>query len=324
MWLKKLKESLCKLNLKKYIKIIGNIITVIALIFIAKRIYGMDINYSDIFNSEKVLYFVLIVILNVAAIFIVGVTWSFLIEIIIGRKFQNIKAMVVYVRANILKYVPGNVFHYVGRNSLAPKINASHADIALATVVDMLCTVIISAIVSLVFMKEAFFTYLFMFFDKFILFFLAIFFVLISLLVFLVYKFKSKIYNFIVEHRKILNKKSFLKFFGTLLMYIFNNIFSAVIYLIVMRVFLNYDFDFYSFCNVVGAFNLAWIVGFVVPGSPGGIGIRESVMTIIAGSLLNSDMIVLSMVIYRFVNILADVTSYIIAVFVNKKLNLKL
>lgn len=315
-YLKKFKEYI--FEIKKHIKIVGNILTIIAIIFIIKRVIAMDINYFEIFRFDNLLYLILVLMLNTAAVFIAGSAWGLVVEIIVDKKIYKRNAVVIHAKANILKYVPGNVFQYIGRNSLALQINTEHTNVAFATIVDIFCTVFSCIFVSAIFMGKSIFNYLILYIDKIIFITVIVSFIIICLIIFIIYKFKSKIYSFFISHLKIIHKKNILKFLCILMIYIFNNVLSVFVYLLILKLFLNYRFDLYSFSNVVGAFNLAWLIGFIIPGSPGGIGVRESMMTIIAGELLNNDIIVISMVIYRFVNILADIVSYLIAVFVTK------
>jgi len=58
---------------------------------------------------------------------------------------------------------------------------------------------------------------------------------------------------------------------------------------------------------VISAFALSWSVGFVVIGSPGGVGVREALFSVLlAGSAAASDLVML-MVAHRVLTTLADV-----------------
>ena len=64
----------------------------------------------------------------------------------------------------------------------------------------------------------------------------------------------------------------------------------------------------------------AWIIGFVTPGAPGGIGIREGVMLFVCGDE-HSDKIVLFVLVMRIASVLADVTAFAIGkIYDNRKL----
>ena len=62
---------------------------------------------------------------------------------------------------------------------------------------------------------------------------------------------------------------------------------------------------------LTGAFMFAWIIGFVTPGAPGGIGIREGVMIFVCGNSY-ADRIVLFVLVMRIASVFADVASFVI------------
>ena len=61
---------------------------------------------------------------------------------------------------------------------------------------------------------------------------------------------------------------------------------------------------------VVGAFTTAWIAGFVVPGAPAGLGVRDAVMLGLLGSVLDPAPALAITVLVRLVSLLADVVFY--------------
>ena len=62
---------------------------------------------------------------------------------------------------------------------------------------------------------------------------------------------------------------------------------------------------------LTGAFLFAWIIGFVTPGAPGGIGIREGVMLFVCGDSF-ADRIVLFVLVMRIGSVFADVAAFVI------------
>ena len=53
-----------------------------------------------------------------------------------------------------MKYVPGNVFQYVGRNQLAADLHISHVDVACATVLDIVCSMLTPLLLIVVLMGK--------------------------------------------------------------------------------------------------------------------------------------------------------------------------
>lgn len=57
---------------------------------------------------------------------------------------------------------------------------------------------------------------------------------------------------------------------------------------------------------ILGAFSLAWVIGFVVPGPPAGIGIFESVMVLLVGNRFSSALVLTAVVVYRLTSTAAE------------------
>ncbi|HAP79642.1 MAG TPA: hypothetical protein DCQ78_05740, partial [Ruminococcus sp.] len=122
--------------MKKIVKIIGNIIMLSALVFIVKKFIDMDIDFSEL-KSPSVISALIISFVVQTVIVVMGCfPWLMFTRSLSGKKIPFSKAMPVYTKSNIYKYLPGNVFQYVGRNQLAFDMNISHIDVACATVFD--------------------------------------------------------------------------------------------------------------------------------------------------------------------------------------------
>lgn len=61
-----------------------------------------------------------------------------------------------------------------------------------------------------------------------------------------------------------------------------------------------------DFPMILGAFSLAWVIGFVVPGPPAGLGIFESVMLLLTGSRFSSGLVLAVVLVYRLTSTLAE------------------
>ena len=67
------------------------------------------------------------------------------------EKIPTARAVLIYCRANLLKYLPGNIFHLVGRNQLAEETEAGHAQVAFCTTLEMICTALSGVVITLLF-----------------------------------------------------------------------------------------------------------------------------------------------------------------------------
>ena len=56
----------------------------------------------------------------------------------------------------------------------------------------------------------------------------------------------------------------------------------------------------------MGAFSIAWLLGLVVPGAPGGIGVFEAVAIALLGNQLPTGLLISSVALYRLISTLAE------------------
>ncbi|MEM7067106.1 MAG: YbhN family protein [Cyanobacteria bacterium P01_B01_bin.77] len=60
------------------------------------------------------------------------------------------------------------------------------------------------------------------------------------------------------------------------------------------------------FFPILGAFSVAWLFGLVVPGAPGGVGVFEAVAIALLGNYLSSGLLLTSVALYRLISTLAE------------------
>ena len=73
----------------------------------------------------------------------------------------------------------------------------------------------------------------------------------------------------------------------------------------------------------LGAYLFSWIIGFITPGSPGGIGVREAVMMLICSSFMDDSVIMSYVIMMRFISICADVVAFSFGVAYKKLCHIK-
>lgn len=66
------------------------------------------------------------------------------------------------------------------------------------------------------------------------------------------------------------------------------------------------------FAAILGAFVIAWLVGLVVPGAPAGLGVREVVLYALLGAFQPSPVILAAVVLGRIVTVAGDVVYFLI------------
>jgi hypothetical protein len=296
--------------MKKALKIIGNIVMIAALAFVVKKLLDMDISLSQ-FRDIKVISALVICLLIQTVIIVVSCyPWLVFTRSLSGRKIPFSTAMPVYTQSNLYKYLPGNVFQYVGRNQLAADMEISHVDVACATVLDVLFCVFWTAVISVVLLGGRI-AELMSKYGRDLLIVGAVGIVLVILLILAVrLKFRDKFKAYISRYSKAFEKRNRPMLLRGAFYYLLQNAVSAAMYFVCLSLIVP-QAKTGELIALTGAFMFAWIIGFVTPGAPGGIGIREGVMLFVCGDQY-ADRIVLFVLVMRIASVFADVAAFLI------------
>lgn len=297
--------------MKKVIKIIGNLLMIAAVVFIVKKFIGMDIDYSQ-FKSAGVLGALGISFAVQTVVIVMGTyPWLVFTKSLSGTQIPFSAAMPVYTQSNIYKYVPGNVFQYVGRNKLAADMNISHVDVACATIFDVLFCVLWTAIISVALLGCKIAELMGKYGRNLLIVATVGVVLLIALILVVKLKFADKVKSYLSRYAKAFAPENRGQLVKGIMYYLVQNIVSAATYFVCLRLILGGGASFAELSAFTGAFMFAWIIGFVTPGAPGGIGIREGVMLFVSGNSYG-DRIMLFVLVLRIGSILADVAAFII------------
>ena len=298
-----------KLNLKKLVKLLGNIVVIAALAFVVKKFADMDINPEDFASGEVIASLLLGIVMQGFLIVVGCYPWLVFTRSLSGTSIPFSAAMPVYTKSNIYKYLPGNVFQYVGRNKLAADMKISHVDVACATVFDIAFCVISTGIVSAVLLGGAVADLLGKYGKNLVIAASAVMAAAVVLGVLAFLKFREKLKEYLSRYAKAFRRENRRSLASGVLYYFFNALLSAALYFTALRLILGSSAELSELLTLTGAFMFAWIIGFVTPGAPGGIGIREGVMIFVSGDKF-ADKIVLFVLVIRVASVLADVAAF--------------
>ena len=78
-----------------------------------------------------------------------------------------------------------------------------------------------------------------------------------------------------------------------------------------------------AFSALCGAYVLAWLAGFITPGTPAGVGVREIVLLFLLRGQIEQADLLLAIVLGRVVTVIGDLLYFIMATFINKKRRIK-
>ncbi len=220
-----------------------------------------------------------------------GWVWSWIFQSL-NQKVSGQWAVRVYLKTNIAKYIPGNIWHYYGRIRLATDANIPTSIATLSVLLEPLLLAAAALIVALIGTPQNRLLQIFS---------LAI--VLIAIHPLILnhgIKLVSKLKNKGNEVKKI-EHYPFLPLLGELGFLGLRGAGFVLTFLALHPVNLS------QIPILISSFSLAWLLGLVVPGAPGGIGVFEATATALLGALFSPGLILSVVALYRLISILAEV-----------------
>ncbi len=253
---------------------------------------NLERNGSNLFLSF--LFCVLSIYLNAFA-------WKYIVKWF-GKEFKSNNLVSFYVLTNILKYVPGGVWHFVERFNFIKKI--SNPQLALySTLIEpyfMLSGSFLLASMGLIFSPLYFFLIFPLLF-------------LNRKFIFLILKILGSLKGKVFEVLRLPNSKgqfeeriNIVSFFPSRAFFLeIGFVLSKFIgFYICLNTFYTSNTPNIIFLLVI--FSLSWSIGLVVPAAPGGVGVFEACLLLFVGKSIPENIILISLVYFRVISTSAD------------------
>lgn len=313
--LKKILDLKGNKNLKKIVKIIGYILTGVSILYVGYVWYS---NWQNI-SQESDLYRKFLWILPCILIYLI---LSYLLPLAWGRILKGFGANIsyydnlnIYGKSQIAKYVPGNVFHYVGRHFLSKKYGFDNGIIINGIFAEIIMQIIVSAIIGLgtiALIDIGEFSFLNL--SYYIILFSFIFIVVVIFVVF--FKFSKPFKNWLNKNKLIvplekLNTKSLiLEFLIALIIYALYCLLNGLNLWLLSYSFWGITFSAIPF--IISGYAIAWLVGFITPGSPGGLGIREAMLILLLTTYVGESRALIISLLFRIISVVGDLLFFAI------------
>lgn len=304
---------------RKLFNNIGKILSAISVIFIIIAVIRLGIDFSYVSNwTEFLIVLLACVVVKIGTVFLSGSAWVGWLSFFADEYVDRRQGILVYVKANIGKYLPGNVMHYVERNLFAQNLGISQKKMLLSTVCE------IGGLVMIAFLMTVITSY-----DKLKSIFLYIkdgadfFYIGAALLIAVILGFVIAIWLYIKKGRDFLKRYKKSDIIRTLVVCEFKYasvLISLGVLLLILYVYLTGELVTVDIAlQIICGFIVAWILGFVVPGASGGIGIRELALTIILGPIMGTEVLLAIAVFHRLAMIVGDFLAYAIAILLERR-----
>jgi uncharacterized membrane protein YbhN (UPF0104 family) len=226
------------------------------------------------------------------------------------------QAYVFMGKSQIAKYLPGNVFHYVSRVGLGMQAGLAAESLVLSIGVETALIAVAAGMVGstmLIFSgaRLKMFTNLEVPYYGYIVIGAILFLLLIIMIG------SKRVRNWLLERKGYLNIRQLEIAFGMyLLIYVIIGVFIA--YLVETAWQVHVAVSWYTFSCV---FALSWVLGFIVPGAPGGIGIREAVFVGLLSNDIGEGLAVGLAILLRVITSVSDLITFGIAYYLGRVKN---
>lgn len=299
-----------KTRLKTIIKITGRILLILSVFFVTYKIYKLGFDFSVVNNIPKIVGMTAVsLIFNVLSTLVLALAWGRWIVFFSSSKVNYSDAITIYGKSGIGKYLPGNVMHYVERNLFAAEYGLSQKKIAFSSVMEI-AGQIVSAIVVSAFLLP-------MSYKRRIADVLHIDYKTVGMIVLLCFAIALIAVVLLIKKtklRELLNGYKLSDFIFTSVSALLAGIICLLLNgggMCALWIGLSENIpEPADIMLVLSSFSSAWVCGFVIPGAPGGIGVREAILTVLLEGVMEGPILAFLVIAHRVVCIIGDFMIY--------------
>jgi len=272
--------------LKKTVNYVSYLLVFLSVIFIGYKFYTLQglVNLTRFFKDHGLVFTVacLVYALNN---YLLAAGWR-LILAGLDEKITIKLSVAIFGVSQIAKYIPGNIFQFAGKQVLAVRHNLNSAKVAKSQFLEIILLLLSSLPFSI---------------------YVGVYYFLemgVALSIF-------TSFLFFLGASFIINRIS-TNFFRTFSSYmIFMFVSGLMFFLIVtstIKVNSTLSLDAFFLCSFVAA----WLIGFIMPGSPAGLGVRESILILLLFPVFRDQSLVFNAAILtRLVTVIGDLIFFI-------------
>lgn len=288
--------------MKKIIKWLGRVLMVLSILIIAQKLWNYREDLEIQLDPIILLKLGMCCMLYAMVVYMSPFIYKNLLYITTHRRVSYVKVAHTYCKSNILKYLPGNVMQYVGRNEIAVKEHIPHGEVVLATMLEIGITILSTVLVAVLFSWSYTVEWVSKFVNINVRLIVVVIIGIVVLFAVVLLIFKKKILSYV---KGILTKESIIRILGLLLYNALIMVLNSFIYFYVLSL-LGIHMEMNYYLIGIGLYSLSFVLGYVTPGVPGGIGIRETVLVYFFSAFMMESQILTGALVFRIVSIIGD------------------
>lgn len=227
-----------------------------------------------------------------------GWVWSWILSVL-NQRVNGFWSVQVYLKTNIAKYLPGNVWHFYGRVKCATATGVAIEAATLSVLLEPLLMAAAALLIAIIGNQQ----------ENWGLQVLSLVVVAIA-----IHPWSLNIGIKLLSQLKLKNKRSIhieankLEILHYPLLPLLGELgflgLRSVGFLLTLRAFTPLNLSQISF--LVSTFSIAWLLGLIIPGAPGGIGVFEVTILGLVEQRFSTGLMLSTVALYRLISILAE------------------
>lgn len=293
---------------KKIIRLIRYLIFTVAIVFLAMKFWHCRESIGDLrITSRMVGTFIVSSIGYVFNASFVVLAWHSLLKFFGEKNLRFKDSYVVYARSQIARYIPGNVLHIPARHLAGRDLGYGHGPLVGAALYEILGTICASGLILIV--GYLLFNVTLQQVSLWQIFFIVVLICLFPMVFNKIFPYIPFLKNTEIPKR---DTDQIIKGLIPILGY------YCVFFIVLGTIFL-FVVDSFSVLNSVSRigkiltiFVMSVIVGYITPGAPGGLGIREAVLVYMLGGIIGQNESLWVAIWFRAITVLGDLLLFLI------------
>lgn len=295
------------------IKKAGALLVVLCFWYIGRTLWRIDFDWSVLVSNPYHLFlFLLLGPVGAGLLYLVAGSWADILNYIEPRPVSRRELSAVYIRANIAKYLPGNVMNLIGRNVMAGRLGFAQKNIAMSTVLEIIlfaCTTLtLAVLLSLGEIRRILVAFRTYGSGRLLLLEIAAGLTVLTGAGVLIRRNRARFQMICERFCNLDFVRVCIRAAGSYSIYFVS---CGVMLGLLLCVMLNDRLSAGDFLSVAGIYILSFFLGYITPGAPGGMGVREAVLLLLLTPIVGNEHAVVASVLHRILTVYSDVVIYL-------------
>ena len=290
---------------KKIIEILGWIISAAALYFVYQNVINIDLEAAKAKVSYSwIPYIIIFITIYVILMGFLATGWRYMLELLHGSELPKWRIIGIYTKTQIYKYIPSNLMHVIARIYFATQLGPSKSNGVQSYFLEIVFMVLIGILIVLISTLTGSFSLS----DE-----------LINeirdfsggklkgfslgILVFGALAIGFYLVKALRNYKSSLNRQNLMRLLKLAILLLAFFYGMGLVEYFVFYSLLGMDI---TFLYVIALFTITWLGMFVIPGAPGGIGVREFIVITLLSPIYGPDDPTIGIIIFRVITVLGD------------------